>query len=141
MGQAIVSAARERGLPISEADEFTSLTGYGVSARVGGEGVLVGSQSLMEQEGFFLDGLEERAETLEGEGKTVTFVATGGSIAGLVAVADTLKPGARQAVDSLRRLGLDVVMLTGDNPAAAGAIARQAGHRQVRSRSETRREG
>ena len=127
LGQAIVSAARERGLPISEADEFTSLTGYGVSARVGGEGVLVGSQSLMEQEGFSLDGLEERAETLEGEGKTVTFVATGGSIAGLVAVADTLKPGARQAVESLRRLGLDVVMLTGDNPDAAGAIARQAG--------------
>ena len=127
LGQAIVSAARERGLPISEADEFTSLTGYGVSARVGGEGVLVGSQSLMEQEGFSLDGLEERAETLEGEGKTVTFVATGGSIAGLVAVADTLKPGARQAVESLRRLGLDVVMLTGDNPVAAAAIARQAG--------------
>ena len=127
LGQAMVSAARERGLPISEADEFTSLTGYGVSARVGGEGVLVGSQSLMEQEGFSLDGLEERAETLEGEGKTVTFVATGGNIAGLVAVADTLKPGARQAVESLRHLGLDVVMLTGDNPAAAGAIARQAG--------------
>ena len=127
LGQAIVSAAQERGLPVSEADEFTSLTGYGVSARVGGEGVLVGSQSLMEQEGFSLDGLKERAETLEGEGKTVTFVATGGSIAGLVAVADTLKPGARQAVESLRRLGLDVVMLTGDNPDAAGAIAKQAG--------------
>ena len=127
LGQAIVSAARERGLPISEADEFTSLTGYGVSARVGGEGVLVGSQSLMEQEGFSLDGLEERAETLEGEGKTVTFVATGGRVAGLVAVADTLKPGARQAVDSLRRLGLDVVMLTGDNSSAAAAIAKQAG--------------
>ena len=94
---------------------------------MGGEGVLVGSQSLMEQEGFSLDGLKERAETLEGEGKTVTFVATGGSIAGLVAVADTLKPGARQAVESLRHLGLDVVMLTGDNPAAAAAIARQAG--------------
>ena len=94
---------------------------------MGGEAVLVGSQSLMEQEGFSLDGLQERAETLEGEGKTVAFVACGGSIAGLVAVADTLKPGARQAVESLRRLGLDVVMLTGDNPDAAGAIARQAG--------------
>ena len=127
VSQAILSAAQERGLPISEADEFTSLTGYGVSARVGGEGVLVGSQSLMEQEGFSLDGLEERAETLEGEGKTVTFVACGSRVAGLVAVADTLKPGARQAVESLRRLGLDVVMLTGDNPDAAGAIARQAG--------------
>ena len=127
LGQAIVSAARERGLPISEADEFTSLTAYGVSVRVGGEGVLVGSQSLMEQEGFSLDGLEERAETLEGEGKTVTFVACSGSVAGLVAVADTLKPGARQAVDSLRRLGLDVVMLTGDNSSAAAAIAKQAG--------------
>ena len=127
LGQAILSAARERGLFVSEADEFISLTGYGVSARVGGEGVLVGSQSLMEQEGFSLDGLKERAETLEGEGKTVAFVACDGGIAGLVAVADTLKPGARQAVDSLRRLGLDVVMLTGDNSSAAAAIAKQAG--------------
>ena len=128
VSQAILSAARERGLSVSEAREFTSLTGYGVRARVGGEAVLVGSQSLMEQEGFSLDGLQERAETLEGEGKTVAFVACGRQVLlGLVAVADTLKPGARQAVDSLRGLGLDVVMLTGDNSSAAAAIAKQAG--------------
>ena len=124
---AILSAAEERSLPIAEADEFTSLTGYGVRARVDGEDVLAGSRTLMEQEGLCLDGLRERAETLEREGKTVTFLAAGGRVAGLVAVADTLKPGARQAVDSMRRLGLDVVMLTGDNTSAAAAIARQAG--------------
>ena len=84
------------------------------------------SQTLMEKENLSLDGLQERAETLEREGKIVMFLATGGKVAGLVAVPDTLKPGSRQAVKSLRRLGLDVVMLTGDNTSAA-AIARQAG--------------
>ena len=127
LGLAILAAAQERGLPISEAEEFTSLTGYGVRARVDGEDVLAGSRTMMEQDGLGLDGLRDRAETLEREGKTVTFLAAGGRMAGLLAVADTLKPGARQAVDSMRRLGLDVVMLTGDNTSAAAAIARQAG--------------
>ena len=127
VSRAIVSAAQERGLPISEADGFTSVTGLGVRARVNDDEVLVGSQALLEQEGYSLDGLQERAEALEGEGKTVTFVACGGRVVGLVAVADTLKPGAREAVEALGRLGLDVVMLTGDNPVAAGAIARQVG--------------
>ncbi len=127
VSRAIVAAARERGLRVSEADGFASLTGRGVRARVDGVEVLVGSRALMEREGCSLDGLRERAEALEGEGKSVTFVATGGRAVGAVAVADTLKPGARQAVESLRRLGLEVVMLTGDNPSAAAAIARQAG--------------
>ena len=127
VSRAIVSAAQERGLSISEADGFTSLTGHGVRARVDGEVVLVGSRSLMEQEGLALDGLREGADALEGEGKSVTFVATDGRTVGVVAVADTLKPGAREAVELLRSLGLKVVMLTGDNPSAAAAIARQAG--------------
>ena len=127
VSRAIVSAAQERGLPITEADGFTSVTGLGVRARVNDDEVLVGSQALLEQEGYSLNGLQHRAEALEGEGKTVTFAACGGRVVGLVAVADTLKPGAREAVEALGRLGLDVVMLTGDNPVAAGAIARQVG--------------
>ncbi|MDD9995483.1 MAG: heavy metal translocating P-type ATPase [Dehalococcoidia bacterium] len=127
VGQAIVSAAQERGLSISEAHEFGSVTGRGVRAKVGGEVVLAGSQSLLEEDGVSDNGLHEKGKALQSEGKTVTFVASGGKVVGMVAVADALKPGTRQAVDSLHGLGLDVAMLTGDNRSAAAAIAREAG--------------
>ena len=127
VGQAIVSAAQKRGLSISEAHEFGSVTGRGVRAKVGGEVVVAGSQSLLEEYGVSDNGLHERAKALQGEGKTVTLIASGGNVVGMVAVADTLRPGARQAVDSLHCLGLDVAMLTGDNRSVAAAIARQAG--------------
>ena len=127
VGQAILSTAQEKGLSISEAHEFRSVTGRGVRAKVGGEVVVAGSQSLLEDEGVSGNGLHERAEALRSEGKTVTFIASGGKVVGMVAVADTLRPGARQAVDSLQDLGLDVIMLTGDNRSAAAAIAQDAG--------------
>ena len=127
VGQAILSTAQEKGLSISEAHEFRSVTGRGVRAKVGGEVVVAGSQSLLEDEGVSGNGLHERAEALQSEGKTVTFIASGGKVVGMVAVADTLRPGARQAVDSLQGLGLDVTMLTGDNRSAAAAIAQDAG--------------
>ena len=127
VGQAILSTAQEKGLSISEAHEFRSVTGRGVRAKVGGEVVVAGSQSLLEDEGVYGNGLHERAEALRSEGKTVTFIASGGKVVGMVAVADTLRPGARQAVDSLQDLGLDVTMLTGDNRSSAAAIAQDAG--------------
>ena len=127
VGQAIVSAAQKRDLSISEAHEFGSVTGRGVRAKVGGEIVVAGSQSLLEEDGVSDNSLRERAQALQSEGKTVTFVASGGKVVGMVTVADALKPGARQAVDSLHGLRLDVAMLTGDNRSAAAAIAREAG--------------
>ena len=127
LGEAILSAARERGLQMSQAKEFISITGHGVRASVDGSEVLVGSETLLEQAGVQVDCLREKAERLRGEGKTVVFVASAGRLSGLIAAADTLKPDAREAVDSLRSLGADVVMLTGDNPSAASRIAREAG--------------
>ena len=127
LGEAILSAARKRGLRMSQAKEFISVTGQGVRASVDGSEVLVGSETLLGQAGVQVGGLRENAARLQAEGKTVVFVAFGGSLSGLIAAADTLKPDAREAVDSLRSIGADVVMLTGDNPSAAARIAGEAG--------------
>ena len=127
LGEAILSAAGKRGLQMSQAKEFISVTGHGVRASVDGSEVLVGSEALLEQAGVQVDCLRENAETLRAEGKTLVFVASAGRLCGLIAASDTLKPDAREAVDSLRSLGADVVMLTGDNPSAASRIASEAG--------------
>ena len=127
IGDAILSAARKRDLPVHEARDFASVTGLGVRARVDGSEVLVGSEGLLSQAGIQIDRFREAAAALRGEGKTVVFVASAGRLSGMIAAADTLQPGARDAVDSLRNIGADVVMLTGDNPSAAAHIARQAG--------------
>jgi Cu+-exporting ATPase len=89
--------------------------------------VLLGNLKLMQQQEFSLDGLAERAVQLSGEGKTPMFVGIDGKAAGIIAVADTLKPNSKEAVKELHRLGLEVVMLTGDNRRTAEAIARQVG--------------
>ena len=127
LGEAILSAARKRGLRMSQAKEFSSVTGHGVRASVDGSEVLVGSETLLAQAGIQVGGLCENAARLRAEGKTVVFVASAGRLSGLIAAADTLKPDAREAVDSLRSIGADVVMLTGDNPSAAARIAGEAG--------------
>lgn len=127
IGDAILSAARKRDLPVHEARDFASVTGLGVRARVDGSEVLVGSGALLRQAGIQIDCFREAAAALRGEGKTVVFVAFAGRLSGMIAAADTLQPGARDAVDSLRKIGADVVMLTGDNPSAAAHIASQAG--------------
>lgn len=127
LGEAILSAAGKRGLQMSQAKEFISVTGHGVRASVDGSEVLVGSEALLEQAGVQVECLRENAETLGAEGKTLVYVASAGRLCGLIAASDTLKPDAREAVDSLRSLGADVVMLTGDNPSAASRIAGEAG--------------
>jgi Cu+-exporting ATPase len=149
LGEAIVARARELGLDLPQAEAFESITGQGVRARVDGQTVAIGNRALMDQLGVSLDGLIERANTLAADGATPMFVAawrdegrgtrdehiegepsplaTRPSLLGMIAVADTLKPESREAVEQLRALGLDVWMLTGDNRATAEAIAQQAG--------------
>jgi Cu+-exporting ATPase len=131
LGESIVSAARERDLPLVDATEFNAIPGHGISARVNGQKVLLGNLKLMQQQGFSLDGLAEGAVQLSGEGKTPMFVGIDGKAAGIIAVADTLKPNSKEAVKELHRLGLEVVMLTGDNQRTAEAIARQVGISRV----------
>lgn len=127
LGEAIVLRASELGLPMSTVTAFSALAGHGISATVDGKNLLVGNARLMEQSGVHLNGLGEQASALALLGKTPMYVAADGEAAGLIAVADTLKPESREAVRELRALGLEVWMLTGDNRATAEAIAQQVG--------------
>ncbi len=127
LGEAIVAHARGLGLHLPRADAFESITGKGVRARVESREVLVGNRALLAEAGVALDGLDARAETLARAGATPMYVAVGGRGAGLIAVADTLRPESREAIAELEALGLEVWMLTGDNRATAEAIAREVG--------------
>lgn len=131
LGEAIVRGARERGLVVADADRFQSIPGHGVEAVFKGKAVLLGNRKLMRERGIDFAALLGRAEALEEAGKTVMFVAVEGLPAGLIAVADTIKENSRQAVAQLRRLGLEVLMITGDNQRTALAIAKQAGIERV----------
>ena len=127
LGEAIVSRARELGIELPKAELFQAFSGRGVQARVADQEVILGNRALMTDYGIHLDGLVERAEALAAAGATPMYVSVGSDAAGLVAVADTLKPESRVAVEQLRALGLDVWMLTGDNRATAEAIAGEVG--------------
>ena len=127
LGQAVVEGARERGVAVPEAQEFESVTGRGLEATVEGRYVLLGSRRLLRERGVEPGPLEPVAERLEAAGRTAIFVAIDGRPAGVVAVADTVKPGSADAIRAIRRLGLETVMITGDNRRTAEAIAREVG--------------
>lgn len=127
LGEAIVRGAEDRGLLLVEAESFNSIPGHGVEARVDGLSVLLGNRKLMREHQVDFDSLMKQAEALEADGKTVMFVAVDEAPAGLIAVADTLKEHTVEAIEQLHRLGIDTVMITGDNRRTAEAIARQVG--------------
>ena len=127
LGQAIVNRAKELGLKLTMPTEFGAVAGHGVRACVEGHEVLVGNAKLLSDFSIALDGLETQSQQLADVGKTAMFAAIDRKPAGLIAVADTLKPNSRAAVEALKKLGLDVYMLTGDNPRTAAAIAKQVG--------------
>jgi Cu+-exporting ATPase len=131
LGEAIVGRAQELGLELPTAQNFQALAGKGIQAQVEGREVLLGTAALLEDYGIHLNGLAESADTLARGGATPMFVAVGDEPVGLIAVADTLRPESREAVEELKALGLDVWMLTGDHAATAEAIARQAGIEHV----------
>jgi Cu+-exporting ATPase len=127
LGAAIVRGARARDLDLSEPAGFDSITGKGIRATVDGRDVLAGNVGLLADAGIDTAALEDRAAVLAEAGKTPMFVAVDGRPAGLVAVADTIKDDAVAAVAGLKRLGVEPVMITGDNRRTAAAIARQVG--------------
>ena len=131
LGEAIVTKAEEEGLKLLNSVDFQAIPGQGVEATIDSKRVLLGNLKLMEGKGISLDGLSASAEGLSGEGKTPMFLAANGKAAGIIAVADTLKEDSKKAVEALYRMGLEVVMLTGDNQRTARAIARQIGIDQV----------
>jgi P-type Cu+ transporter len=131
LGKAVVARAGKDGVVLPGAGEFRALEGLGVEARVKGQRVVVGSRKLFDEAGIDTAGLGDRAERLAAEGKATAFVAREGRAVGLVALADMLKPSARPAVERLRKTGLEVVMLTGDNARTARSIAAAAGIERV----------
>lgn len=127
LADAIVRHARDRGLALAPVDGFQSVTGRGATGLVDGAALAVGNEALMADYAVPVALLQGEAERLAAEGKTPVYVAIDGALAGLLAVADPIKPTSPQAVARLKRMGLQVVLLTGDNRRTAEAIARQAG--------------
>ncbi|ETW98134.1 MAG: ATPase [Candidatus Entotheonella factor] len=127
LAQALVEAAQHRGLTCSEGQDFQVIPGHGIRATVDAQTVWVGNQTLMQIAEVALDKAEETAMRLADAGKTPIFIAIDGHYAGVIALADTVKPHAKEAVAALRGLGLQVLMLTGDHRRTAGAIADELG--------------
>jgi len=127
LGEAIVKKAKEESLNLLDSRGFQAIAGQGIEAIVDSKGILLGNVKLMEERKVHLNGLSEKASHLSTEGKTPMFLAVEGQAAGIIAVADTLKENSKEAVGALQRMGLEVVMLTGDNERTARAIAHQIG--------------
>jgi Cu+-exporting ATPase len=124
---AIVEGAQARGLVVGDVQTFEAIPGHGVSAGVENRQVLIGNLKLMNREGISLGALEEQSQRLADDGKTPMFIALDGHAAGILAVADTVKEDSKVAIAALKKMGLEVVMITGDNEHTAKAIARQVG--------------
>ncbi len=127
LGEAIVAAAGARGLALPNADRFAAVAGRGISAVVDGRKVLVGTGAWLVEKGMPLDGLAARMNELQAQAKTAVAVGVDGRPAGVLGIADTVKEGSREAIAELHRLGLEVVMITGDNRQTADAIAASVG--------------
>jgi Cu+-exporting ATPase len=127
LGEAIVRGARHRGLETATVQGFEAIPGHGIRGTVSGTRVLLGNRRLLQREGIDASAGEAPLAKLEAAGKTAMLVAKDGALAGIVAVADTLKPEAAGAVAALRAEGVEVIMLTGDNRRTAEAIAKQLG--------------
>ncbi len=133
LAEAVVREAEARGISLAQPDAFQAVPGRGVSASVEGHDVVIGTRKLLEERKITLNGLLEEAGRMEGQARTPLWIAVDGEAVGLVAVADAVKEGSREAVAALRKKGLRVVMLTGDNRHTAEAIAREVGIDEIRA--------
>jgi Cu+-exporting ATPase len=125
LGEAIVKKAREENVEISSMEHFEAIPGLGITASVNNKKVLLGNEKLLQDEGIQIGELSRHAETLSSQGKTPMFLGIDKSIAGIIAVADTLKESSFRIIKSLHNMGIEVVMITGDNRRTGRAIARQ----------------
>jgi len=131
LGEAVVQAAQERGLTLEEVEGFEAIAGQGVRARLDERSILLGNVRLMGQNGVEMAELEGEIERLQREGKTAMVLAVDGRAQGLIAVADTVKEGSKEAISDLQAMGSTVYMITGDNERTARAIAEQVGIEKV----------
>jgi Cu+-exporting ATPase len=127
LGEAIVKGAEEKGLEFKKLDSFRAIPGHGIEVEIDGKKMLLGNRKLMVESNISLENLEETSFKLAGEGKTPMYVTINGSIAGIIAVADTVKENSKKAIEKLHEMGIEVAMITGDNKRTAEAIAKQVG--------------
>jgi Cu+-exporting ATPase len=127
LGEAIVNKAKEAGAILYNPEDFQAVPGHGIRAKIDNKDVCLGNANFMQENNIKTDELSSKAEQLSGEGKTPMFVASDGNVIGLIAVADILKGNSVDAVNALHKLGIEVVMITGDNKRTAEAIARRVG--------------
>jgi Cu+-exporting ATPase len=133
LAEAIVEGAKERGVKLAEASEFDAVTGKGVKGTVSGKAVSLGNAMMMEEVGIDASALTGQADALRVDGKTAMFVAVGGRLAGIVAVADPVKATTAEAIEALHRSGLKIIMATGDNERTARAVASKLGIDDIRA--------
>jgi P-type Cu+ transporter len=127
LGEAIVKGAEEKELEFKKIDFFKAIPGHGIEVKIEGKDILAGNRKLMVESNISLEDLEETSHKLAGEGKTPMYIAIDGKMAGIVAVADTVKENSKKAIEQLHKMGIEVAMITGDNKRTAEAIAKQVG--------------
>jgi P-type Cu+ transporter len=127
LGEAIVKDAEERGIEFKNLDFFKAIPGHGIEVKMDGKNILLGNRKLMVEREISLKDLEVTSDRLAGEGKTPMYVAIDGRMAGIIAVADTVKENSKKAIEQLHKMGIEVAMITGDNRRTAEAIAKQVG--------------
>ncbi len=133
LGEAIVHDAENKALTLLKTQKFNALPGHGIEVNIENQSLLLGNKKLMIDRGISLDLVEMTADILAGEGKTPMYIAKDGQIAGIIAVADTVKANSLKAIEKLHKMGLEVAMITGDNKRTAEAIAKQVGIDRVLS--------
>ncbi|MEK4029864.1 heavy metal translocating P-type ATPase [Pseudobacillus sp. FSL P4-0506] len=131
LAEAIVEGIKEKGIELGSPATFEALPGYGIQSTVNGKELLIGTRRLMAKYNIYVQQVLPKMESLEKQGKTAMLVAIDGRYAGIVAVADTIKETSKEAIARLHNMGLDVVMITGDNTQTAQAIAKQVGIKHV----------
>ena len=127
LGEAIVNGAKEKGLQLQDGKNFNAIPGHGIQIEINNQFVLIGNKKLMKKNDVNIDQALETMEKLEGEGKTAMLMAVEGSLAAIIAVADTVKETSAEAIKLMKQLGIEVIMITGDNRLTAEAIAKQVG--------------
>ncbi|API92958.1 heavy metal translocating P-type ATPase [Virgibacillus pantothenticus] len=127
LAEAIVANAVEKDLELLDTEDFEAIPGHGISAKINGKTILVGTRSLMDQHNIAYQNEEAAMQSFEANGKTAMLIAVDGTFKGIIAVADTVKETAKEAISQLKNEGLEVIMLTGDNERTANAIAKQVG--------------
>jgi P-type Cu+ transporter len=133
LGEAIVRAAEEKEMGLLKIEAFNAIVGHGIEVEIEGKNILLGNRKLMDDRGIALSDLAASSDQLANEGKTPMYIAIDGAIAGIIAVADTVKETSLKAIQKLHRMGIEVAMITGDNKRTAEAIAKQVGIDRVLS--------